>query len=730
MKKTVRKAVLAAMVLTTVCGGAQMAWAENVVDLRNYSKVTKVNDFRVAGVMVDKDNTSLTSKKVSNINITSNDPAHGEVFAVFAYNPNDKGGKPYGSITLGDKDITKAVNISVTGKYAYGMMSQLDGSNITVNGDTLTINAKGTDYAIGMQAQSNSYTPAATIDINTKNTIINASTDKDNKADASGEYPAIGIIAYSGSTVNIDNNLTVNAGTAISTRGYSTININKNGTGTVKMNGDISFNYDNNTSKTPIDSTVNLNLTNEESYLNGNIIKTGHPPKDTIQIGNSPEYTTIDAVNHMNLSLSNGATWTSTKDSFVNNLTLKNGGTVNLAGDTHTVDVLTKMSSDNGVVTANSLDSKVKVAKGANDIKSLTVKGSGAMADAIAKDPSVANKLANVVEDESTGKSAATNVTTDEGEVAGAYSGTVSADGTVSGSLAKNSINENISGIGVISLMTWRQENNDLNKRLGELRDSKGQYGLWTRMSRGEAKYNDLGIKNQYNYYQLGYDARISDDWILGGAVSYTDGESSFRDGDGTNKHTGFAVYGSRLADDGSFIDIIAKYAHMKNEYDTYTYAGAGDGDYSTNGFAFSAEYGKRFKGQNDFWIEPQAELTYGRVDSANFTTAKGVHVRQDSLDSLVGRLGFALGKDVKAGHVYVRASYLYDFKGDVNMYMDKDGVSDSYDHDLGGGWWEFGVGTNLNLGHDTHFYFDVERTASGEVSTPWQWNAGIRYSF
>lgn len=711
MKKTVRKAVLAAMVLTTICGGAQMSWAKD--DLSNYSKVTEVNENRAAGVMVDKDNTPLTSK-ISNINITSNDTAHGEVFAVFAYNSNENGGKPYGSITLGDKDITKAVNISATGNNAYGMMSQLGGSNITVNGDTLTINAKGTAYAIGMQAQSNSQTPAAEIDINTKNTVINASTDED-KVEG-GEHTAIGIIAYSGSKVNINNNLTVNAPTAISTRGQSTININQDGKGTVKMNGDISFNYDKVTSGTVIDSTVNLNLANAESYLKGNILKNGNPPKEK------------STVKDMNLSLSNGATWTSTANSFVNNLTLKNGGTVNLAGDAHTVDVLTNMSSDNGVVATNSLDSKVKVEENANHIKSLTVKGTGAMADAIAKDPSVAKKLANVVTDESTGKSAATNVTTDEGEVAGAYSGTVDANGNLSGSLAKNSTNENISGLGVISLMTWRQENNDLNKRLGELRDSKGQYGLWTRMSRGEAKYNDLGIKNQYNYYQLGYDARISDDWILGGAVSYTDGESSFRDGDGTNKHTGFAVYGSRLADDGSFIDIIAKYAHMKNEYDTY--AGAGDGDYSTNGFAFSAEYGKRFKGQNDFWIEPQAELTYGRVDSANFTTAKGVHVRQDSLDSLVGRLGFALGKDVKAGHVYVRASYLYDFKGDVNMYMDKDGVSDSYDHDLGGGWWEFGVGTNLNLGHDTHFYFDVERTASGEVSTPWQWNAGIRYSF
>lgn len=705
MKKTVRNAVMAAIVLTTVCGGAQMAWAENV-DLSNI-KGTGLSVVR-ASVGEEK---SATGTKNENINITGNNT----VYTVLANgsNPKTNGG---GHIILGDNN-TKTVNITSTGSSTYGLMSLYGGSKIAVNGDTLNINVHGTQYAIGMQAQSNSQTPAAEIDINTKNTIINASTDED-KVEG-GEHTAIGIVAYSGSTVNIKNNLTVNAATAISTRGNSTININQDGTGTVKLNGDISFDYDDATSKTTVDSNVNINLTNKDSYLNGNGIMVNSSGK--IPEGKS-------TVSGMKLSLSNGATWTSTADSFVNNLTLANGGTVNLAGDAHTVSVLNNISSDNGVVTTNSLDSKVDIAKEANNIKSLTVKGTGAMADAIAKDSSVAEKLANVVVDESTGKSAATNVTTDEGEVAGAYSGTVDANGNLSGSLAKNTTNENISGLGVISLMTWRQENNDLNKRLGELRDSKGQYGLWTRMSRGEAKYDDLGIKNQYNYYQLGYDAKISDDWILGGAVSYTDGESSFNDGNGTNKHTGFAVYGSRLGDDGSFIDIIAKYAHMKNKY--YTYAGAGDGDYSNNGTAFSAEYGKRFKGRNDFWIKPQAELTYGRVDSANFTTAKGVHVHQDSLDSLVGRLGFALGKDVKAGHVYVRASYLYDFKGDVTMTMNKDGVSDSYDHDLGGGWWEFGVGTNLNLGHDTHFYFDVERTANGEVSTPWQWNAGVRYSF
>mgnify|MGYP004453475135 FL=1 len=96
----------------------------------------------------------------------------------------------------------------------------------------------------------------------------------------------------------------------------------------------------------------------------------------------------------------------------------------------------------------------------------------------------------------------------------------------------------------------------------------------------------------------------------------------------------------------------------------------------------------------------------------------------------MVGRLGFSLGKDVKAGNVYVRASYLYDFKGDVAMRMSNGVASDTYDQDLGGSWWEFGVGTNLNFGKDMHFYFDVERTEGGKVDTPWQWNAGVRLSF
>lgn len=401
--------------------------------------------------------------------------------------------------------------------------------------------------------------------------------------------------------------------------------------------------------------------------------------------------------------------------------------TIDLAGDQQKVNVTTDKLLGKGTIATNSLNNKL-TANDATDAN-ITIKGSRDIADQIARDSTgkVAQQLADVAVNEE-GKSIAKSLKTDAGVIAGAYSAQVDENGKVFNEVkSQNKTNLSISKLGALSLMTWRQENNDMNKRLGEIRDSQGEQGIWARMSRGEAKYGSQGVKNQYNYYQLGYDHKIADDWILGGAFTYTDGENNLVGGCGTNKNTGFAVYGSNLRDDGSFIDLIAKYAHMKNDFDTI--GGVGIGEYSTNGYALSAEYGKRFQ-QDAFWIEPQAELTYGKVSSADFTTSEGAKVHQDSLDSLVGRLGFSLGKDVKAGNVYVRASYLYDFKGDVAMRMSNGVASDTYDQDLGGSWWEFGVGTNLNFGKDMHFYFDVERTEGGKVDTPWQWNAGVRLSF
>ena len=653
-------------------------------------------------------------------------------------------------VNLGKKDVTKSIDINVLdnsgnknftalGMLAYGSPDR-NGGLINVNGKNLNLKVESTDsFAYGIIAQ-NTTTDAkdykrAEININTDNTYIEVKGSK--KGEASG------IVAMSQGIVNINSNLEVHADNAITTRGDSLININTNGKHTTKLFGDINFNYDEATSGTKVDADLNVNLTGADSLWNGNaVVEWG------LKNGSTSSYEDLKndgklKVETFNLNIADDAQWNPTtiksqnnetngvENIAINNLALNNGiinlDSSNLAGD-DAVNI-ENLKGNGGTINTDSVSNKLSIENKAADT-SLTVNGTKEVTDAIASGKASLQKLADVVK--SNGKSATDRVTSDANDIIGGYSAKV-IDGDVVDKTIKtleNPTNRAISDMANISLMTWRQENNDMNKRLGELRDSKGEHGAWARMARGESKYGSQNVKNQYNYYQVGYDEKLSTNpnWTVGVALTRTEGTSSFARGTGENKHTGFAVYGSYLNDNGSFVDLIAKYARMDNDYSTIG-AGVGDASYETNGYSLSAEYGKRFTKDNGFWIEPQVELTYGTVGSVDYLTSKGARVHQDSVDSLVGRLGFSLGKDIKQGNVYVRASYLYDFDGETKATMSGAGTA-SFEQDLGGGWWEVGVGTNLNLSDATHLYFDVEKTYGGNVATPWQWNAGVRWSF
>ena len=563
-----------------------------------------------------------------------------------------------------------------------------------------------------------------------------------------------GFIAFSNSKLDVDGDLTVNAPIALGVRGVSTVNINEDGTHKTVLNGDISFETPNSpedaqNSGKKINANVNLNLTGKDSSWTGRAYqeyKVNGEYKQLVDLAVEPYHGNVTG---FKVNVSDGAAWNMTGDSFVNDVTvgensavnvkedtqlanLQNvnlaGGNINLEGSGQQINVVDKLSGE-GKITTNSLDNQMNIEQ--NDAKNLTVNGTKEVTDAIASGNADLQDLANVVK--SNGKSAADTVTSDANDIIGGYSAEVDGNGKVVVKTVKtveNATNRAISDMANISLMTWRQENNDMNKRLGELRDSEGEHGAWARMARGESKYGSQNVKNQYNYYQVGYDEKLSTNpnWTVGVALTRTEGTSTFARGNGENKHTGFAVYGSYLNDNSSFVDLVAKYARMDNDYSTIG-AGVGDASYETNGYSLSAEYGKRFTKDNGFWIEPQVELTYGTVGSVDYLTSKGARVHQDSVDSLVGRLGISLGKDIKQGNVYVRASYLYDFDGETKATMSGAGTA-SFEQDLGGGWWEVGVGTNLNLSDATHLYFDVEKTYGGNVATPWQWNAGVRWSF
>lgn len=687
-------------------------------DINSEVQISSSSEGNAMVVVVATASTSATTAAASQVNIQGakiNVAAEGgpKARGLYAQDQNE--------IIVGNAGSD--IHISAKGEDAAGIIAIEHGS-VALNGQNAVIDADGSKYSTGIHVQNNDMTDEtnrATVNVNTENTTINAVT---------------ALSAMSHSVLNVNSNLVTNGKNAILTRGNSDVNINTDGQHTTQLNGDIVFNYDGDSSGTGIDSNVNVNLNGEGSSW------TGNTKAEWNSASGKPDEAKL-AVSHMNLNVANGAQWNPTtiksqnnitngvENIAINNLALNNGiinlESSNLAGD-DAVNI-ENLKGNGGTINTDSVSNKLSIENKAADT-SLTVNGTKEVTDAIANGEANLQKLADVVK--SNDKSAADTVTSDANDIIGGYSAKV-LDGKVvvdSIKTVENAANRAISDIMNISLMTWRQENNDMNKRLGELRDSKGEHGAWARMARGESKYGAHSVKNQYNYYQVGYDEKLSTNpnWTVGVALTRTEGNSTFAAGSGENNHTGLAIYGSYLSDSGSFVDLIAKYARLDNEFKTVG-AGVGDADYKENAYSLSAEYGKRFTSDNGFWIEPQVELTYGTVGSVDYLTNKGYSVHKDSTDSLVGRLGFALGKNIKQGNVYVRASYLYDFDGESTVTMSGAGTA-SFKQDLGGGWWEVGVGTNLNLSEATHLYFDVEKTFGGNVATPWQWNAGVRWSF
>lgn len=756
MKKETKKLIAAGIVMALSCGawGSVQATDYNNVVIesdKDDSVLNIVNVNKAASIKVYNKAVSITSPKIY-IDSTSTYLSNGEgesIDGIYAVAEANKSAK----LCLGNEK-TEEININLKGSnWPTGILclnrgdKNALGSEVDVTAKSLTIDVSSDGaYGSAIHVQNNTQKsgsnkeplPDHTAKVNVIADKININSNKS------------GFLVFSNGQLTVKGDLNLNAAEdAIGVRGFSTTNINADGTYKTVINGDINFGTPNKqggnsyNSGNKIDATLNINFAGEGSQWTGRAYQE-FGETTSVELSDAPTY--YGNATGLTLNFSDGAQWNVRGDSFANHVNAENGAAVNVGEGVNTVNIDTIKLTDstvnlqgsnqnvkvnkydgNGTVTTSSLQNKLTIGKKAADA-TLKVEGSGEIGDKILAGKATLEDLAGTAKVGD--QTASDEVGTQDGIIAGKMSAKVGADGKIDASTVKRAIqqhNQAVSSMANLSLMTWRQENNDMNKRLGEVRASEGNQGIWARMARGQSKYGAQGIKNQYNYYQLGYDSKISDDWILGGAFTYTDGDSSYTNGSGTNKHTGFAVYGSNLRDDGSFIDLIAKYAHMKNDFDVN--GGVGSGDYSTNGLSFSAEYGKRFH-QESYWIEPQAELTYGRVSSADFTTKRGAKVHQDSMDSLVGRLGFSLGKDIKQGNVYVRASYLYDFQGDTSVTMSKGGATTPFKTDLGGGWWEFGVGTNLDLGHDTHFYLDVETTAGGDVDTPWQWNAGVRYSF
>lgn len=284
----------------------------------------------------------------------------------------------------------------------------------------------------------------------------------------------------------------------------------------------------------------------------------------------------------------------------------------------------------------------------------------------------------------------------------------------------------------------WRDEYNNLQKRLGDLRMSTEENGLWARTFHGKEESGKYGLNNQYNAFQIGYDKQLLQDdggkWFVGAAVTSYDGKTNYaKQGKADNNSIGLALYGSYLGEKGHYFDVVARHSRLKSELTSYA-AGTGNkitGDYHNWGSSLSMEYGRRISMKHDFYLQPEAELTYGTTSSASYSLSDGSRVKQDGISSLTARAGLTVGKEFKNSNIFASISAVHDF-GDDNVFSITDKYGKTYKDisNLKDSWYELSVGGNVKFNNNTYIYADLEKTFGGDIQTKWRYNFGVRYSF
>ena len=281
----------------------------------------------------------------------------------------------------------------------------------------------------------------------------------------------------------------------------------------------------------------------------------------------------------------------------------------------------------------------------------------------------------------------------------------------------------------------WRDDDT-LLKRLGELRNDSQDDGIWARLVNKHLERDGRhGFEGNYKTIQVGYDKKRDTEnngsWYYGGAISHLWGDTDYTDGHGSQKETDLSLYGTNIRPHGHYLDLIARVGRIDSDYTT----SYGDhGKFENWGMSLGAEYGRQKSLGGGWSIEPQAQLTYHYLWGDDYTTRNGAKVNQDNADSLVGRLGFVLSREFNtgtdhAGRVYLKASILHDFLGDTTSTI-VDDIHYRDDDDLGDTWYIAGIGTDINLGKNTRFYFDAERNFNADVKMKYRFNAGLRFGF
>ena len=518
---------------------------------------------------------------------------------------------------------------------AYGIFN-VNQAQTKVYGKTVNVVAKGAKdtRAIHVANNTEAQDKSATLTIVGDEVCITAESDDP-------DHSTVGISAMSHGQVHITGNTVVTA----SDGGSSVVSINADGRHYTQINGNVNFSYDAPTSGTSVDATVVLNLVGPESSWTGNTVVTwnGTPT-------NKEEYLSVTG---MKLGLSKGAVWTPVEtghdsttvtlgqkytalnllennDGVINitdsaiDVTVEKmtgtGGTVNLAAD-----LTAEEGSQTGRITIDEADANSKI-----DVKLKDAK----MERNLTSDDLTAEKAKSLMD---AGIEAAENVGVTSTVEEGMYNDGFRIDeegGTKS--TGTNSVMQSTLELAAAApLAINRILMNDVRKRLGDIRTSKGTSGVWARYDGGRLS-GSAGLENDFHTIQAGVDTVPGDSSIrFGAALSYTGSEADYWRGNADMDLYGLSAYGLWMGEAGQFVDVVERLASARTDM---TVDGGKKGSMDNVALSLSGEFGWRFDVSSLFYVEPQVEATYTFVNADRLELSDGSNYEFDDAHSLLGR--------------------------------------------------------------------------------------------
>lgn len=334
----------------------------------------------------------------------------------------------------------------------------------------------------------------------------------------------------------------------------------------------------------------------------------------------------------------------------------------------------------------------------------------------------------------SLGKDDATpeRITTSDGLWSGASVHEKKGDEITSTYSGPSSLITSTTDLALMNGLVWRSQLTNLSDRMGTLRTMPQAAGAWARYNNG--RLDGRGLEYDYSTIEVGFDAPVSSNFLVGVSFDYTIGDTDLNAGSADNDVYTLGLYGTYYGDNGGFVDLMAKIGRIDNEYNVANSAGSEKGDYMMTGAIVGVEAGHRFDLAYNMFVEPQVQLSYSWLRATDYAT----NIRSvdfETIESLVARVGVMGGMKFaeNRGAAYLKASYNHDFLGNVDATMHAvNGSNNSakISDELDDNWAEVSLGVSYSVTDTLNTFLDVGTGFGGDIDQKWRINFGARYAF